>query len=163
MNDTDAALRRVRFWTACFIAGLVISGLTAIPLESELAWLVRTVGDRGDGYSAWEWFPRVATGLGVTNREYPFLAYGTDWLAFGHVAIAILFVGAWRDPVRNRWLYWAGLIVCGLVLPWALVMGEVRGIPPGWRLIDCAFGVGGAVPLWICWRETGRLERAAGA
>ena len=32
----------------------------------------------------------------------------------------------------------------------ALIMGGVRGIPLWWRAIDCAFGVFGAVPLWLC-------------
>ena len=36
-------------------------------------------------------------------RGYPLLAYGTDWLAFSHLVLAVVFLGAWRDPVRNRW------------------------------------------------------------
>jgi len=35
---------------------------------------------------------------------YPFIAYGTDWLAFAHFVIAIAFIGPWRDPVRNVWV-----------------------------------------------------------
>ncbi len=33
-------LRRIRFWLAIFITGLVLSGITAFPLQSELGWLV---------------------------------------------------------------------------------------------------------------------------
>jgi hypothetical protein len=73
-----------------------------------------------------------------------------------------VFVGAWRDPVRNRWLFDFGLIACALVIPWALVFGEVRGIPVWWRMIDCSFGVMGAVPLWLC-RGWVRRIRAAQA
>jgi hypothetical protein len=67
-------------------------------------------------------------------------------------------VGAWRDPVRNKWLFQFAMIACVLVVPWALIFGAVRGIPFGWRLIDCSFGVGGIVPAWLCWRWAQQLE-----
>ena len=43
---------------------------------------------------------------------------------------------------------------------WALITGEVRGIPLSWRLIDCAFGVAGFIPCWLCRRWTRELERS---
>ena len=88
--------------------------------------------------------------LVATNAKYPFIAYGTDWLAFAHFVIAVAFIGPWRDPVRNVWVVEFGMIACALVVPFALVMGSVREIPFGWRLIDCSFGVFGIVPLWFC-------------
>jgi hypothetical protein len=39
MTQTEH-LRRIRFWLVAFIAGLVVSGVTAFPLQSELRWLV---------------------------------------------------------------------------------------------------------------------------
>jgi hypothetical protein len=39
MTQSDH-LRRVRFWLAVFIIGLVLSGVTAFPLETELSLLV---------------------------------------------------------------------------------------------------------------------------
>lgn len=93
------------------------------------------------------------------TAKHPFLAYGTDWLAFGHFVIAIAFVGAWRDPARNRWLFDFGLIACALVVPYALVMGGWRGIPLWWRLIDCSFGVLCAIPLWLCRRDAAELAQ----
>ena len=104
------------------------------------------------------WILKVRDALDDTYAKYPFLAYGTDWLAFGHFVIALAFVGALRDPVRNRWLYLFGMISCVLVIPFAMIFGGVRGIPVYWRLIDCSFGVFGFVPLWFCWKWTG-LER----
>ena len=98
--------------------------------------------------------------LDHTYAAYPFMAYGTDWLAFGHFVIALAFVGALRDPVRNRWLFQFGMISCVLVIPYAITCGAVRGIPFYWRLIDCSFGVIGFFPLWFCWKWTGELERA---
>ena len=105
------------------------------------------------------WLVTVRDALIATNARYPFLAYGTDWLAFAHLVIAIAFVGALRDPVRNRWLFLFGMISCLLVIPYAMACGGARGIPFYWRLIDCSFGVFGFIPLWFCWKWTGELER----
>jgi hypothetical protein len=97
----------------------------------------------------------------VTYAAYPFVGYGTDWLAFAHVVIAIFFIGPWRDPVRNAWVVEAGMLACVLVVPLALICGAVRGIPMYWRLIDCSFGVFGFLPLWLVWRWIKVLNNAA--
>lgn len=157
--DSVGRLRRIRFWLAVFIVGLVLSGVTAFPLTWELGLLVRWFGS-GDGALA-QWLRTVHTGLVETDKHYPFLAYGTDWLAFAHLVIAVAFIGPWRDPVKNIWVIEFGLIACAMVLPLALVAGPVRGIPFGWRLIDCAFGVFGAIPLWLIRREIQQFEQAA--
>jgi len=48
-----------------------------------------------------------------TNQRYPFLSYGTDWLAFAHLIIAILFIGPLIDPVKNSWIIsWALSVAC---------------------------------------------------
>lgn len=161
-------LRRLRAWTLVFIIGLVLSGATAIPLETELRWLVQWTGAEtlvkspastdAPGWAVW--FVRVRDALVETGERHPFLAYGYDWLAFGHFVIALAFVGAWRNPVRNKWLFDFGLLACALVIPFALVFGEVRGIPFYWRLIGCSFGAFGALPLWWCRKWARELERA---
>lgn len=51
--------------------------------------------------------------------------------------------------MRNVWVVDFGMIACLLVIPWAMVFGGLRGIPIGWRLIDCSFGIVGIVPLWF--------------
>lgn len=163
-------LQRIRVMTALFVVGLLISGVTAIPLVTELDWIVECTGARQLAESpastsapGWTvWLVNIQQSLVETQAAHPHLFYGTDWLAFGHVVIAIAFVGAWRDPVRNRWLFDFGLIACALVIPWALILGAVRGIPMWWRLIDCSFGVLGAVPLWLCRRWVKRLSAPAG-
>jgi hypothetical protein len=162
MAQTDH-LRRIRFWLAVFIAGLVLSGITAFPLQSELGWLIRLLHAgalRPVAQSAGllPWIERVGDGLRDTNARYPFLAYGTDWLAFAHLAIAVAFVGPCIDPVRNKWVITFGLIACAGVIPLALIAGHIRDIPVGWRLVDCGFGVFGAVPLLICRRSIRALE-----
>jgi hypothetical protein len=161
----DARERRlraiVRSWLWIFIVCLVLSGATAIPLRAE----VRFVSGMANPNSALGgWLVRIYTGLADTYAKYPFLAYGTDWLAFGHFAIAVAFIGPLRDPVRNVWVVDFGIIACIAVIPFAFVMGPLRGIPFFWRLIDCSFGVVGAIPLLYCRKciaELARLPRAA--
>src|SRR5262245_60082526 len=145
------------------MAGLVVSGVTAIPLETELDWLAKWLrieaGQETQAQSGMAiWLLQVKTALHEINDRYPFIGYGGDWLAFGHFMIAIAFVGAFRDPVRNIWLFQFGLIACALVVPYALTFGAIRGIPLWWRLIDCSFGVLGAVPLWLCLYYTRELK-----
>jgi len=156
---------RVRFWLVVFMAGLVLSGVTAFPLETEMRWLVGIVHSGAvRPFAEWSgllpWMERVNDGLSATNANYPFLAYGTDWLAFAHLAIAVAFIGPYLDPVRNKWVITFGLIACAGVIPLALIAGQVRGIPLGWRLIDCSFGVLGSVPLLMARRWIGALEKS---
>lgn len=163
--ETPILLRKIRIWLVLFIAGLVLSGLTAFPLERETATLNRIFGvaqaaPAGGEPSLQVWLRRVHNGIVATNRDYPFMAYGTDWLAFGHLVIAIAFLGAVRDPLRNKWLFVFGIIACIGVLPLALIAGYIRGIPLYWRLIDCSFGVIGMLPLLICLRYVNRIEQA---
>jgi hypothetical protein len=96
--------------------------------------------------------------LRESYAKYPWLAYGTDWLAFAHVVIAIFFIGAFMDPVRNIWILKAGIIGCVLVIPLALICGAIRQIPFGWRMIDCSFGAFGVIPLLYSLRLTRALE-----
>jgi hypothetical protein len=163
MTDNQHLLRHIRLWLALFIAGLALSGLTAFPLETELRWLVSLLPDAASAQPSalTAWLVRVRDALVETNQRHPFLAYGTDWLAFAHLVIAVAFIGPWRDPVRNVWVIDFGLIACALVIPLALIAGPVRGIPLAWRLIDSAFGVVGAVPLLIVRSLTRRLASPA--
>ena len=156
--------RRIRWTLAFFIVALVLSGLTAFPLEWEVSLLARLLGageatvpqQCADGLT--HWIVKVRNGLRETYAAHPFIGYGTDWLAFAHIVIAVFFVGPWRDPVRNVWVTRAGMVACVLVVPLALICGPVRGIPFYWRVIDCAFGIIGFVPLWLVWRWTRRLN-----
>lgn len=156
MDSRAILLGRIRGLLLFFIFGLVVSGATALPLETELHYLLQWSGpDSTLGH----WFSRIHEGLIETNAKYPFLMYGTDWLAFAHFVIAVAFLGPLRDPVRNIWVIHFGMIACLMVIPFAFVMGEVRGIPVYWRLIDCSFGVMGILPLWLCHVLIRRLER----
>jgi hypothetical protein len=162
--NRDQILFRIRALTLVFIIGLVLSGATAIPLVPQANLLARisgaekVVADGGSTGPEWAvWLTRVQGALNKTQQEMPFLFYGTDWLAFGHFAIAVAFIGAYRDPVRNEWLFTFGLIACLMIIPYAMVFGALRGIPWWWRMIDCSFGLFGLVPLVICRRLVRKL------
>jgi len=157
--------RRVRACLAVVISGLVLSGLTALPLTSEARVLDGWAGPGTPLGERWpdlaRWLHALHVGLADNDVRYPFIAYGTDWLAFAHLVIALAFVGPWRDPVRNAWVVDFGLLACVLVVPFAFAAGGLRGIPWFWRGLDALFGVCGAVPLllaqrWI--RELGRSD-----
>lgn len=154
--------RGIRLSLGLFIAGLVLSGLTAFPLLTELNMLCALFGLPPDAaapsYTGLaHWLLLVREGLAHTYARYPFIGYGTDWLAFGHLVIALFFIAPWREPGRHLPVLRMGLVACALVIPLALIAGAVRGIPIYWRLIDCAFGVVGALPLWVALRLARRL------
>lgn len=151
----ENTVQNIRRWLHFFIIMLVISGLTAIPLQSELEWACRFFPP---GSIIGNWLDQVRLALRDTNARYPFLAYGYDWLAFAHFAIAILIAGIRKDPVRNKWVLEFAFYTCLLIIPYALVAGHFRGIPLWWRLVDCSFGIFGLVPLLICLRQVHHLE-----
>jgi hypothetical protein len=150
----------VRRWLWIFIVCLVLSGLTAFPLATETDLAAAAAHHLPTPGPLLDWLDRVRTGVTETGRRYPFLAYGTDWLAFAHLVIAGAFLGPLRDPVRNVFVVRWALGACSAVVPLALVCGPVRGIPFFWSCIDMSFGVFGAVPLLIVLRGIRRLEAA---
>lgn len=157
-------LRRIRILLIGFITGLVLSGLTAFPLEKELMVLAGLLGASsnslpGQFTGLLFWIVTVRNGLRATYAAYPFIAYGTDWLAFAHLVIAVAFYGPLRDPVRNIWVIDFGLIACAGIIPLALICGPLRGIPFYWQLIDCSFGVVGFIPLWLCRKYIREYEK----
>jgi len=164
-DQAPRLLLRIRVILVFFTVSLVAAGLTAVPLERELDVLAGLVGvapgappEQYTGLP--HWIARVRQGLHETYARYPFIAYGTDWLAFGHLMLGFMFIGAIRDPVRNAWVITAGMVACVLVVPWALVFTPIRGIPLYWALIDCAFGVFGIIPLYLARRWTLQLGSA---
>lgn len=164
MIKCDPTIIRFRISLSLFIVGLIASGVTAFPLLIELQTLVNLFGiDRGT--SAFPipelaaWLVTVRDGLASTYANYPWIAYGTDWLALGHIVIALFFIRPLICPRESRCNLITGLVACLLVLPLALICGPIRGIPFGWRLIDCSFGFFGAIPLFYCLHLLKAIER----
>lgn len=159
-------LTKIRLLVIFFIGALVVSGITAFPLMKELElicnWLEpyryseTIIGQLNN------WILYVYAGVKNTNELYPFIAYGTDWLAFAHIVIAIAFVGVWVKPMRNIWIiYWA-MLACVAIFPLAFICGSIRGIPFFWILIDCSFGFLGMIPLLILRKYINELARVSG-
>lgn len=160
MNTANTVRKQIRLLLVFFLVGLVLSGATAIPLQSEFDLWVKVAGiEKSQNQTGFNhWILVIRDSLKEMNGKYPFLAYGTDWLAFAHFVIAIAFIGPLRDPIKNRWVIEFGMISCMLIVPFALIMGGLRGIPLGWRLMDCSFGVFGIIPLYYCRRLILKLE-----
>jgi hypothetical protein len=70
----------------------------------------------------------------------------------------MFFIGPFRDPVRNAWVLRVGLVACAAVVPLALICGAIREIPFAWRLLDCSFGLVGAISLFYCLSLTKKIE-----
>jgi hypothetical protein len=166
MMSPSVALFRYRLVLGLFIVALILSGVTAFPLLTEVRLLAQWIGvvapERYQELTGLQhWIAYVLYGLEESHQRFPFLAYGTDWLAFGHVCIAVFFVRPFFHPSDSSWVLKCGMVCCAGVIPLALIAGGVRGIPIYWRLIDCSFGILGVVPLWYCLRLTPILPQQA--
>lgn len=160
--DIPKTYRVVRIILVFFMFALIISGLTAFPLIIEVNLLEKILGT-----GSWvesilpdlaHWISYVHQGLNEVNTKYPFLFYGTDWLAFAHITIAIAFLGPLRDPVKNIWVVEFGMIACVMLVPLAMICGPIRGIPFFWTIVDCSFGIFGIIPLAIAHRLINQIR-----
>lgn len=154
-NPNRILVRRIRRCSWIVAAGLFLSGITAFPLETELRWLAGASGNSGTFH---DWLSMVYSAVHDTNLNYPYLSYGTDWLAFAHLMLAVLFAGAVKDPVRNKWVIEFGIIAAICIFPLALIAGGIRQVPFFWRLIDCSFGVVTLAIFLPCYLMVRRLN-----
>ncbi len=158
-------LRQIRLAILVVMCGLIVSGVTAFPLLHELNFLSRLlVGSATDpsahtGFAHWILF--VRQGLEETYQRYPFIAYGTDWLAVAHLMIAVFFVLPWRDPVRYSGVLWVGIVCSLMIIPLAFICGPIRGIPFWWSVIDSSFGIFCIPPLWFALRKIRLISKEA--
>ncbi len=147
VRPTHPLIRTVRRWLIFFIAALLLSGLTAFPIESELAWICGWWPEQESAFYNWLW--NNYTAIKMTNEQFPALAYGYDWLAFAHIMIGVAFIGVYKHPVRNQWVVQWAIICCICVIPTAFICGWIRQIPFFHILIDCSFGVFGLALLLL--------------
>ncbi len=158
MSPTEKKLRlKIKVLLILFIIGLVLSGVTAFPIETQLAIAVNNISLFPVFLQSW--LTTVYQAVKTTNENFPYLSYGTDWLAFAHIVIAVAFIGPLRDPVKNIWILQFGMIACMMVIPLALIAGPIRHIPFYWQMIDCSFGVLGIIPLYMCYKWIRKLEK----
>lgn len=140
-------MNKIKTYTLLLQAGLLVSGLTAFFIPDGVK-LVANSSIVAIYPPLQQWLSFVEQGVMQTHHSYPFLWYGTDWMAFAHILFTILFYGLYKDPVRNLWLIRFGFIASLLIFPLAMIMGEIRHIPVIWRLADCMFGVIASLLLW---------------
>jgi len=163
MANRTALQQRIRILLIFFMCALAVSGLTGVPLQWEIGFLNHWFGTNSFLSqilpSMAEWISRVNESVQSGYGRFPLLAYGTDWLAFAHIVIAVAFIGPLRDPLKNIWIIEFGIIACILIVPWALIFGVVRQIPLFWTLIDMSFGVFGIIPLWLARRDILKLPQ----
>jgi len=154
-EPTYKLINRARINIRIIIIGLTLSGLTAFPLETEL----RILADHPAIYPEFmrAWLNTIYHAVKFTNHAYPYLSYGTDWLAFAHLLFAVLFIGALRDPAKNIWIIEFGIIAAIAIFPLAFIAGSIRGIPIFWRLIDCSFGIITLIILLPCYNVIKKL------
>ena len=151
--------QQVRIIIVLFIVGLVLSGITAFPIQYQLTKAHEWINSWGWNNTLSAWLGYVYKGVNETYDKYPFIAYGTDWLAFAHVMLAVLFIGPLRDPIKNIWVIEFGMIACAAIIPLAFIMGPIRHIPFFWTLVDWSFGIFGIIPLYISYISIKKLER----
>jgi hypothetical protein len=145
MRSPEKYRKSIRIMLVLFIIALILSGITAFPLEWETSLLKGHENMLPDNFR--DMLGRVREGVVQTNRSFPFMAYGTDWLAFSHIVIALFFLPVYRNPVAYRLNVDIGIGACILIFPLAFCCGPVRHIPFFWQLIDCSFGFFGGVLL----------------
>jgi hypothetical protein len=91
-------VRSVRRLLLFFMIVLFLSGLTAIPIEAELAFLLKIFSSPTQLHY---WLEKVLSAYKNVNHDTPFLLYGYNWLAFAHFILAILFIGPYCDPNKE--------------------------------------------------------------
>lgn len=148
-------LLQTRLWIVFMMIAVLLSGITAFPLQTELDWLSR----QHLPASLAGWVNQVDIAVRATNEQFPQLAYGTDWLAFAHIVIALAFIGPFKDPIKNIWVIEWAMICCIAVFPLALIAGPVRHIPFFHRVIDCCFGLLGLIPLIVVRKKIKAMRR----
>jgi hypothetical protein len=141
-------ITKIRLMILFFMVALILSGVTAFPVETELRWLLNHPSLIPN--FARVWLQDVYNAMVETNLKYSMLAYGFDWLAFAHIVIALVFIGPYKDPIKNKWIIDWAMLACIAIFPLAFIAGPIRQIPMYHILIDCSFGLIGLIPLLIC-------------
>lgn len=153
-TENHKTLKKIRLTIIGFMLILALSGISAIPVRTEINFLLGIIPR--EWMTVRQWLQQIAEQLSTCGEP---LLYGFDWLAFAHIVLAINFIGVLKDPVRNIWIIEFAMISCLLIIPFTFIMAPVRGIPFWWQLIDCSFGVFGLIPLYLVRTWIQQLEK----
>lgn len=133
---------------------LMLSGITAFPIQTEIDFLYTHINSFPSFFN--DWITRLYTNIHSTPDV---MFYGTDWLAFAHIIIALFFVPVYLDPVKHKANLYVGMVACLLVFPLAFICGPIRNIPFFHQLIDCSFGIIGILYLYFILQRINKLKR----
>jgi len=151
MKTTE--IKKIRRVVIVFIVLLGLSGVTAFPLTAEVDFLLANINSFPVFFHDW-----IKTVYDSVHQTPSIVLYGTDWLAFAHIIIALFFIGVYIDPVRNKFTITIGIVACIAVFPLAFICGPIRNIPFYHQVIDCCFGLFGLIPLFYIKRKINALE-----
>jgi hypothetical protein len=140
--ETQYHIQQIRRIVIVFIILLILSGVTAFPLVTEVNWMMKHLTIFPSIFHGW-----IKAVYEAVMSTPSIVLYGTDWLAFAHIIISIFFIGVYINPVRNKFIIEVGIIACLGVFPLAFICGPIRHIPFYHQLIDCCFGLLGLIPL----------------
>ncbi len=146
--------KQIRGLLLVFIILLALSGITAFPLHAEADFMLRHISYFPNGFHAWIY--RIHHAVYTAS---PLMHYGTDWLAFAHLIIALFFIPVYINPVKYCINLRIAQVACLLVFPLAFICGPIRGIPFFHQLIDCSFGVIGFLLLAFTYQRIQHLEK----
>lgn len=152
---TQNQIKSIRRIVIIFIVLLALSGITAFPLVTEVKWMTENISSFPTFFHSW-----IYAVADAVNQTPSIVLYGTDWLAFAHIIIALFFIGVYIDPVRNKFSITVGMLACIAVFPLAFICGPIRGIPFYHQLIDCSFGLFGLIPLFIIKQKIKSIENS---
>jgi len=147
-TDKNSLERKIRLAIWITIIGLVLNGLTAFALHYELNIALHF--NSLLPASIYNWLVQVRGAVIENEERFPFMLYGYDWLGFAHILIAILFIGALKDPIKNEWVVKFGMIAAALSVLMALVFERFRSVPLAWSMIDISVGVAAFAVLYFC-------------
>lgn len=156
INQEKHLRSRIKAAIIITIIGLLLNGLSSIPLRTELNILL----SNSDSLPQFlrDWWTYVNQGVLETSSKYNFMRYGFDWLGFAHLIIAIAFIGPLRDPVKNQWVVQWGMIASGLGILMAFGWERLRDIPIWWSFVDAGISYLAFVILWLCNRWITKLK-----
>lgn len=146
-------ITKIRTALVIFIVLLVLSGVTAFPLRTEMDFLIRHKNAFPDFMTVW--LEKIYNALNATPD---LVLYGTDWLAFAHIIIALFFIPVYIDPVKYKANLLIAMVACLGVFPLAFICGPVRNIPFFHQLIDCSFGLIGISVLFFILKLINKLN-----
>jgi hypothetical protein len=136
-------IKKIKRVVLVFIVLLILSGVTAFPLVTEVNWMIKNINIFPAFFHSW-----IQTVYDSVNQTPSIVLYGTDWLAFAHIIISLFFIRVYKDPVRNKFIIEVGIVACLAVIPLAFICGPIRHIPFYHQIIDCCFGLLGLIPLF---------------